>query len=1600
MKRKFTKLIAALALLVFMMPSLVAWGQTTVASYSRSGTTNTITGGEFTTTFSAKTGYYQDNSGDCYMQILSTDAYWTTTPTSISFAASIGGGSGNKDLTNPVYVSLLDANGDVITNTQTTVTSYITTNTGDSYEITMPVVNNVYGVKLSHEKETGYNVRYYSFSLSYVANGGSTPPTPTTYTVTFDAGDGTFVGNTDFPNASNTVEAGTYILPSATPATGYTFNKWNIGDQTYDAGASYTVSSNADFVASYTQNGGGTGGDDHWVLTELADLTADDVFVIVGNNGSNYAMSNDKGTSNPPVAVAVTVTGNEITSTVAANLQWNISGNATDGYTFYPNGSTTTWLYCTATNNGVRVGTNEANTFKMEASSGYLVHQGTSRYIGIYSSQDWRCYTSINTNIQNQTFAFYKKVTGGTLPPSITANNVEIEYDAEEGNIVYTINNEPDPVGTMTAAIKSGTTSTITNLNFGTSANNAVPFTCDANTDGTARTATVTLTYTYDTDQTVTRDVTITQAGNPNVVDDISDITGAGDYHVKGMVVATSNKGFIIGDGTGYVYTYMGNTSFDYEVGDNLSITGTTSTNYGNVIQFTDAASIETVEETNYNGEPQPEVITAVPNYSTGNHLSTYLQFEGTLSKVTSGNYTNYNIAVGEGTIRISYPTDDQVSELEDLLTKKVRVHGFFAGNSGATFTALMESVEEVVTLEPTVTVTPATINAPFAGADGTLAITYENIPGLYDFDYYFCDAEGTELLDTDPAYPGDWIYAEIHEDNGEYSMDYIIDANDGEARTAYIKVYFEEYFAIVTINQAQYVIDYATLPFEWAGGLPTDFDALNGTTLNSVGSYPNQTTYQMKLDEDDDYIQVKCDQQPGIVTIGVKMVGGNSTSYITVQGSADGETFTNVETLTISGAQNSTSTLVTTNAFASTDRYVRLLFTKGSNVGVGPISIAVYEEPVPAITVESTTITATAAETEGTLNVTYTAIETDLGVEIHWFETATSVEPLSAAPEWIDADLNSDLNVDYLIEENSGEVRTAYFKVYGVDAELHDIYSELVTVTQAAYVPPTPTTTYTLATTIVSGKHYIIASGVNGSVKAMGSQSTNNRAAVDVIANNGTISEATDAYEFVIIGPDADSYYTIYDVENEKYLNAAGTGSANYLKLQDPINDRGRWTITFSEDAAVITAKTTDTDRKIMRYNNGSTCFSCYGTGQNSIYLFAKDNETASSYTYEDLSGFGDDNTVKTGWHLIATPVGQMTPSMDNNFLSDNTFDLYYFDQSAENGLVWKNYKANSFDLVSGHGYLYANSETVDLTFEGMPYVGNGQVCLAYDEVLADDEEYGWLAGWNLIGNPFGTTATLPNTVNYYTLNEDGSELITGDAWVFPAMEGLFVQATNTGESVTFTPQSKGGVDNSNMVALNLNGDGGVIDRVIVRFDENRALPKFMLDSKNTKLYIPQGGKDYAVVNSDAQGEMPVNFKAAKNGSYTISVDAKNLDVNYLHLIDNMTGMNIDLLATPSYTFEANTDDYAYRFRLVFSANNVNDNEGNESFAFMGDGNLMILGIEGEATLQMVDVTGRILSSETFSGSYNKTVSARAGVYMLRLIQDENVRTQKIIVK
>lgn len=389
-------------------------------------------------------------------------------------------------------------------------------------------------------------------------------------------------------------------------------------------------------------------------------------------------------------------------------------------------------------------------------------------------------------------------------------------------------------------------------------------------------------------------------------------------------------------------------------------------------------------------------------------------------------------------------------------------------------------------------------------------------------------------------------------------------------------------------------------------------------------------------------------------------------------------------------------------------------------------------------------------------------------------------------------------------------------------------------------------------------------------------------------------------------------------------------------------------------------------------------------------------ENPVFLSFTSPVSTGFELDITGYTGhgnetgnYYLISTPVGPLNPTEVDN-MTTGTYDLYYFDQNESEGLEWVNRKVseteiNDFDLVPGQGYLYANANDVTLKFNGSAYTDDVVVALAKKEGKQ-------MEGWNLVGNPFGVPAYIDR--DFYVTNETetGTELIQTSGAI-DIMQGVFVNAQSDGEELTFSTTNPEGKSAS--LALNLTSGRSLVDRAVVRFGNERQLPKFQLKENSTKVYIPKDNTDYAVVNAEDFGQMPVNFKAQRNGSYTLSFTNENVDFSYLHLIDNLTGNDVDLINNPTYTFDANIADIAARFKLVFATGNASD----DIFAFYNNGSLDV-NVNGPATLQIVDVLGRIISSQNINGRQIVSLDANAGVYMIQLIQGSNVKTQKIVVE
>jgi hypothetical protein len=348
------------------------------------------------------------------------------------------------------------------------------------------------------------------------------------------------------------------------------------------------------------------------------------------------------------------------------------------------------------------------------------------------------------------------------------------------------------------------------------------------------------------------------------------------------------------------------------------------------------------------------------------------------------------------------------------------------------------------------------------------------------------------------------------------------------------------------------------------------------------------------------------------------------------------------------------------------------------------------------------------------------------------------------------------------------------------------------------------------------------------------------------------------------------------------------------------------------------------------------------------------------------------------------------------------------------EETTYWENYKqhGSDFRIHPNNNYgacLYANSAGATLQRNDQIYPNS--VAGETAQLRKQGE------GWHLIANPYTCTAYVNKP--FLRMNAEGSALEpVANYWETPlnVCEGIVVKADYNYESVTFThtapqaPTTSGG-KGSLQIALSqpvpepveragvsTGSTTGTLDKAIVSFDEGCQLGKFYFGEQDANIYIPQGNEDYAIAYSNGQGEMPLCFKARENGEYTLTVSAPlTSNLSTLTLIDNLTGANVDLLQTPSYTFTARNDDYASRFKLVFNAQQGGA-EVDDDFAFISNGEIIV---NGTGTLQIIDALGRELVRRDLStlNSHLSTLTYKPGVYVLRLINGDQVKTQKMVI-
>ncbi|MBQ6187086.1 MAG: chitobiase/beta-hexosaminidase C-terminal domain-containing protein [Prevotella sp.] len=281
------------------------------------------------------------------------------------------------------------------------------------------------------------------------------------------------------------------------------------------------------------------------------------------------------------------------------------------------------------------------------------------------------------------------------------------------------------------------------------------------------------------------------------------------------------------------------------------------------------------------------------------------------------------------------------------------------------------------------------------------------------------------------------------------------------------------------------------------------------------------------------------------------------------------------------------------------------------------------FERPqgTPSITVAETEISVPATGGEGTVEVTYINIDES---DIQTLDAAGA----QATYDWLTVELNNDGNIVYSVDANTGAERVAYLQVYGLGSDESEVVSDVITITQAAYVAPVEGDKYVKVTStadLTDGEYLIVFEEDNlafdGSLETL--DAVGNTISVTIanneIAANATIDAATFTIETIEGG---------YSIKSASGLYIGNISDANALKADAETQYVNAITIGEENNADIVSAGS------YLRYNAASnqTRFRYYKSGsytnQKAIQLYKKVAEIPAETVKVSIAAAATDGT------------------------------------------------------------------------------------------------------------------------------------------------------------------------------------------------------------------------------------------------------------------------------------------------------------------------------------------------------------------------------------
>ena len=381
----------------------------------------------------------------------------------------------------------------------------------------------------------------------------------------------------------------------------------------------------------------------------------------------------------------------------------------------------------------------------------------------------------------------------------------------------------------------------------------------------------------------------------------------------------------------------------------------------------------------------------------------------------------------------------------------------------------------------------------------------------------------------------------------------------------------------------------------------------------------------------------------------------------------------------------------------------------------------------------------------------------------------------------------------------------------------------------------------------------------------------------------------------------------------------------------------------------------------------------------------------------------WGVDNT---GWQIVSSP---MVNAPVTNFIeSDDYYDLYKWvpENEDENGVAhpWYNHKSHSSDFLTlkeGEGYLVSYPAQVSFDNTGTLNFGN-----TWDFVLSTYNADNQWSYYTLLGNPFvydidwnsmtktnifeGGFATVENGVFRYNA-----------AGIIPVAEGFMVKATDAAASLKYNRGAAKSTDTFRSVNIIVESNAGTDNAVVVMNNGKGGFEKLAnVNDKVSLVFLTSGYDRYGIYSCPENvNSVSVGFKAKTMSEFKMRIETVG-EFDCIYLIDNSTGDKVNMLMEECYEFVGMPNGDINRFSLVFDESNETVTTG-EQFAYVSDNVIIIENVKGIGEVKVIDMLGRLmLTGKVSSGDGINVESLNTGVFVIQMIDESGLKTQKVLVK